>query len=207
MNIKINLIALSLAIAGCTLAQDSATKITYSTVAVPVGRALTEMSKGLSVRLEATVPMANEIVVIRFKEATLDEAMKRIATVTAGSWEQMDGGYRLIPNSAARRQEEQAEKAAYTASLTKSLQDLVKTLNPPKPDPNKKTDPEAEAMMAQFGFGAATSPAGKAIIRLLQAIGPASLANINEKTRVVYSSRPTRVQVAQIGRASCRERV
>lgn len=202
MNFKINLIALSLAIAGCTLAQDSATKITYSTVAVPVGRALTEMSKGLSVRLEATVPMANEIVVIRFKEATLDEAMKRIATVTAGSWEQMDGGYRLIPNSAARRQEEQAEKAAYTASLTKSLQDLVKTLNPPKPDPNKKTDPEAEAMMAQFGFGAATSPAGKAIIRLLQAIGPASLANINEKTRVVYSSRPTRVQVALPGNTS-----
>lgn len=193
MNRFFKLIPLAWALAGAAVAQENSPKITFTSVAVPINRALSEVSKQASVRLEAVPAIANEIVILRVKDISLDDFMKRVATATAGQWEPMEGGYRLLPNSAARRLEEQAEKNAYFAEVSKAIANLVKSLNPPKPDPKaKKTDEEQMEEMAFFGGN--SNPAGKAVTKLLQAIGPANIANIGEKERVVYSTNPTRMQ-------------
>lgn len=198
MNRKPFLISLTLALAASAFTQDASPKVTFTSVAVPINRALVEIGKQASVHLEAGPQAAGEILIVRLKDVTLEAAMKRIATATSCEWQPMEGGYRLVPNSIVRRQEEQAERTKYVAGLAKTLDQLVKSLNPPKPDPKagkgKAKDTDPEEMAAQFGFGASHTPAGKAVIRLMIGIGAQNLANVDEKTRIVYSTNPTRMQ-------------
>jgi len=207
MNRKPTFISLALALVATAISQNASPKITYTSVAVPVNRALTEIGKQASLHLEAVPAISSEVLILRVKDVPLDELMKRIATTTSGEWQPIDGGYRLIPNNLVRRQEEQTEKNAYVAGLSKTLGELVKSLNPPPPPKNTGTktkgkgedDAAAEEMAAQFGFGASQTPAGKAVIKLMQGIGVQNLASIDEKSRIVYSTNPTRMQRALPG--------
>ena len=173
-----------------TLSHSQSPKVTYQTVAVPVSRALAELSKASGVSLSASPAVARDVVTIDVKGVSLEDLKTQIAKACSAKWEDSQGGLLLVPDLVQRREEERKEHAEYTAQLAKSLKGLVDSLTPPKPE---KGETEARQQMAMFGNGGS---AGKAIIRIAQAIGPSALASIGEKQRVVFSSNPTRMQRA-----------
>ena len=198
MNRRLSIAVASLAFAITASAQEAPPRITYSTVAVPVGRALDEISKLSGVHLETLPMMRSEVLILHLKDCSFEDVKARIATALAAKWETIDGGLRLVPDVPARRLEEQREQAEYTAAIAKNLKQLVDSLTPPKVDPKAKPESanaaQARQIAAQFGMGAAGNASGKAVIRLAQGIGATSLALIDEKSRVVYSSNANRMQ-------------
>ena len=181
------------AFAAVSSSQTAAPKITFSTVAVPVDRALEEISKQAKTKLTASPIVARDVIIVSAKNASLDDLKAQIAKACSGRWEQVEGGEMLLPDLALRRQEEQKERNEYTAALASSLKKLVDSLNPPKETAAAKEGPQGAPEMRMFMGGGAS---GRAVIKLAQAIGAPSLATIDERSRVVYSSHPTRMQRA-----------
>lgn len=187
------LVAAYLVLATVSLSQSESPKITFSTVAVPIGTALTELSKQAGIRLTASPQVASEIIVLSLKNVPLDDVKTQIAKACSAKWEMVQGGEMLIPDVVVRRQEDQKEKAEYTAQIQKALKRMVEALNPPKKDPKKKVDDEEMEMDMDMMF----QPRGassKAITLLANGIGATNLASIDAKSRVVYSTNPTRMQ-------------
>lgn len=197
MNSRSILLAMVLGLSTIGIGQSASPKITYTTVAVPVGVALSEISKQAGMRLTVSPQVASEIVVVSFKGVSLDDVKTQIAKVCSAKWEIADGGEMLVPDLVQRRQEEQKEKAETTAAIAKELKTMVESLNPPKRDPKAKVDPE-EAEMEQMMFRSGGA-ANKAVIKLAAAIGAVNFAAMDGKTRVVYSTNPTRMQRAMVG--------
>ncbi len=187
------LVAAALSLTTLGLSQSDSPKITYTTVAAPIGTALSEISKQAGIRLSVSPQVANEVIVLSLKNVPLDDVKTQIAKACSAKWEEIQGGEMLIPDLVLRRQEEQKEKAEYTAQIQKSLKEMVEALNPPKRDPKQKVDEEELEMeeMMMFQFRGASS---KASILLANAIGATNLASIDAKSRVVYSTNPTRMQ-------------
>lgn len=189
----------ALALVTASFAQSASPKITYTTVAVPINRALAEISKQAGMRLTAAPLVANEVIILSVKGMPLDDVKIQIAKACSAKWEPIEGGEMLIPDLVQRRQEEQKDRAEYVEALSKSLKQLVDSLNPPKPDPKAKADPAGAAMAEQVGWFGGSGASGKAIIKLIQSIGVTNLAAIGERDRVVYSSNPTRMQKPFVG--------
>lgn len=198
MNSRSILLAMVLGLSTFGTSQSASPKITYTTVAVPVGVALSEISKQAGMRLTVSPQVASEIVVVSFKGVSLDDVKTQIAKVCSAKWEISDGGEMLVPDLVQRRQEEQKEKAELTAQIAKELKNMVESLNPPKKDPKAKVDPEEAEMerMMMFRSGGA---ANKAVIKLAAAIGATNFASMDGRVRVVYSTHPTRMQRQMLG--------
>ena len=180
-------------------AQTEAPKITYSTVAVPIGRALEEISRQAGYKLSASPQVGHDIVVLSLQAMPLDQVKIQIAKACSARWEEIQGGEMLVVDTVLRRQEEQKERAEYAESLGKSLKQLIDSLNPPKPEPGAKQDPNINRQISMFGGQGA---AGKAVIQLAQMIGVNTLASIEADGRVVFSTTPTRMQRAFPGNTS-----
>lgn len=198
MNSRSILLAMALSLSTFGISQSASPKITYTTVAVPVGVALSEISKQAGMRLTVSPQVAKEIVVMSFKGVSLDDVKTQIAKVCSAKWEIADGGEMLVPDLVQRRQEEQKERAETTARIAKELKSLVESLNPPKKDPKVKVDPE-EAEMEQMMMFRSGGAANKAVIKLAAAIGATNFASMDGKARVVYSTNPTRMQKPMVG--------
>ncbi|HJP83766.1 MAG TPA: hypothetical protein VJ835_09705 [Fimbriimonadaceae bacterium] len=174
--------------------QDASPKITYKTVAVPVQRALDEIGKQAGLRLTASPAVNRDIVIVSVQTMPLTELKAQLAKALSARWEAAEGGEALVADTVVRRQEEQKERAEYTAALAKSLKELVESLNPPKVDPKSKETKEEAAARMQMSFMLGGGAPGRATIKLMQLIGATNLAAIDEKSRVVYSSNPNRMQ-------------
>ena len=172
-------------------AQSDSPKVTYSTVAIPVSRALDEISKQAGYRLSASPQVAGEVVILSLRDVPLDDVKTQIAKACSARWEAVQGGEMLVADVVLRRQEEQKERAEYAEALAKSLKQLTDALNPPKAQPGAKPDPAANRQFPMFGGMGAS---GKAVIQLAQTIGANTLATIEPKSRVVFSTTPTRMQ-------------
>ncbi len=195
MKLKNLALAFALGIAALSFSQVPTAapnpKITFKTVAVPVGVALAEISKQAGIRLTASPQVAGEIVVLALKDVPLADLKTQIAKACSAKWEATEGGEILVADLVQRRQEDQKERSEAIAEMAKQLKQRVDALNPPKRDPKAKVDDEEEFMMEQY---MAMGASNKAIILLANALGAANLSAIDAKSRVVYSSHPNRMQ-------------
>lgn len=205
---KFTLIALSLVCTQALHAQDTGVKVSLDAVAAPAAKQLDLLSKASGVRLTCTPEMAREVLVLKLKDAVLATVMTKIADVTSGEWIADQQGYRLEVNRGKRNQEAFESLKMREALIAEQIKKLneqalkVPVITERNADQFVK-DSRGRASFgltigagagASFGF-AASDPAGRAIVRLINLIGPRTIARIAKGDRVVFSSGPTRMQV------------
>lgn len=173
-------------------AQDVAQKVTFTHVAAPTKAILFALSGKTGVPLEVAGAAAEEIVVIRVKDAVLNDVLKRIAEVTSCEWKVDGKGFRLVTANAVRNIEERTERERRVAALRKQVAERVKGLQA-KDKPKEGGDIDTAIFeMGLFGGGDAS---GKAITKLLAQVDLTRLATLERGARVVYSTTPTRMQL------------
>lgn len=186
-------------------AQDTSAKVTYTSSAARIGTELDAIAKLTSVSLAVSQPMESEIVLVDVKDVPLSTVMAKIAAVTSGAWEQVTGGgYRLIPDSSLRRQEGVSSRM----QRVKKLDDQIKKLyDPIQKKPQLNADNVGNGSMngnLSVGLGGGgtgmtmtdESPSGRAVARILKAIGPGPFADLEPGDRVVWATNPNRAQTA-----------
>jgi len=194
-----------LTLTGLVAAQDLQQKIDYTTKAVSFSRAFAEIGKQAHIGLFAEPDLANEIIVLRLKDVSLQEAMDRIANTVGAKWVQKSDGYELD------RPPEVTDKLRADAlkSKGKAIQDAIahqwKALNVDKPmdqayidklvsqittmnRPSGGDDWRAVAILRN------SLPDQRNILRLFARLDPTELATLQDGDRMVFSNKPTRMQ-------------
>lgn len=187
-------LALTLLVAGGASAQELTKRVSFTTVAVPLTRAVDEIAKTTELKLRVTPLLAREVIFVSVTDVTTQELLDRVAQAASGTWVTESDGYRTLTQTPAQRQaEERAEIDERTRFFQKSIAELNEEN---KDDPNAPLETrERRAMRRAFGFGA--SEAGNnAMKRLMTLLNPVVLAGIREGERVVFSTNPTRMQVS-----------
>lgn len=164
-------------------------KIVSATVpAAPAPRAIAELSKQVGFPLSAMPSVKNDVIVIQVQKVRLQDLMDKIAATAHAGWEKDENGYRLVRTDAMRRAERESEWAKDAELFRKPLEEIRK------------------AVAAYRGFDAQkelpTSPAARALDRLVAAFKPEDLAGIPFQKRVIYSSSPTKMELPLPGNAA-----
>ncbi|MEA2553744.1 MAG: hypothetical protein QOJ65_1920 [Fimbriimonadaceae bacterium] len=185
-------------------------RITYTTVAVPLGTALDKISTQAGAKLYASDELHAEPVILRVKDASLQDLMKHLAIALDAEWRRPKGGgyelYRspeLVAKISKRTIEERAKQIQ--SSIEKKLKE-VEALGNFTPEaaerlasafaevatpqqPTQEQDERRSVLSNQM-------PDQRAIWRMIVQVDPKELAAIPSGERVVFSNRPTPTQRA-----------
>lgn len=175
-----------------TEGQDLDKKVTYSTVAVPTGRAVQEIAKLTGVKLDVSPSQNRDILVIHVTDVPLRKLMDQIATATTGEWRQDGDVWRLIRDGAKQSAEERKELQEQTAKVREVIKKLVES-HKQKPEIAKGEGEEAE-IMAEAMAGMGMFGGSKAVVDLLARVDPALIAGMEKDARLVFGTNPTRMQ-------------
>ncbi|MBV6459607.1 MAG: hypothetical protein HONBIEJF_02757 [Fimbriimonadaceae bacterium] len=213
--------AFSLACAGLlsgrATAQDSSKAVTYRTPAVTLSKALEDLSAKTGMNLRPAANIADELILIRVKDAKASDVMKKVAEAIGAEWVMEGDVYRLARPSSLNEAERRAELAEkikkLQAAVDKHTADVRQTPNWTIEDAKKaqqsnkkRGDGEFAVAIAQddgsggpartFSFGGPgeVSPASRAMARLVPLLNIADLASLEPGERIVYSTQPTRMQ-------------
>jgi hypothetical protein len=182
------MLAALLTIAGLHQATPPQTKLTYETVAVPIERALKEISVKTGLKLEASASLGKPVVVLRVEDAPIEKVLEKLAEVSSGEWTEADGVRRLVRDGARQAREAAEERRIRLEAVRKGIKQFVDgTLNP-------KAAAQGE-VVALPGFSGASDSGSKAVARLLQLLDPSLLASDDPESRIVFSTAPTRTQL------------
>lgn len=202
-------LACALIVVGCSVAgaQNFDRKFDVEIPAGPAVKVFDQLSKAAGIRLEPAPNLRNEVFVIRVHDVTVREVMEKIAKAEGGDWvRQGENNYYLTRSQGATQAQERAELQARTERIAEALAKLREKANL-----EKKFDDDTATKLAQgiknslddrkvgsadYVTLQAATPGARAIARLLTDIGPAQLAKIGRHRRVVFSTRPTRMQLA-----------
>ena len=172
--------------AGLAASQDDP-KITYSTVAVSVERAVEAIGEMAKQPLGVSQANRRSTVLIHVTDVPLSELKKRIAEVTGSTWRVQPDGRDLLVRDASR--DAQEARAELQLRARKIRETLERQLQPRQQSGTTQSQP------AGFpGGSAAGSPVTKAITRLALGLDSTVLAATGPDGRVVFSTTPTRMQ-------------
>ncbi|MBS1720195.1 MAG: hypothetical protein JST35_07100 [Armatimonadetes bacterium] len=192
------------------IARQAPKTVTLNAVAAPLKVQLATLSKEYGVNLSASPEMNSEPVILRLKDVPLDVLKERLAKATSGRWDVEKDGFRLVADRAERNREFNRTQAIRAQKISESLKKKVEQLNQ---NPLRSAS-DADKMfgsgknsvgLAIGGQGGAVrsnisgDPATRAIIRMVQVLGPNALASVEADERVVYATSPTRAQRALPG--------
>lgn len=192
-------------------ATDTAQKVTYTTVAKRADTVLEELSELTHVTLTATRDTADEVLVVKVKDVTLNSLMKQLATACSAAWEKTTSGYKLTRPVEISRREAAEEAEIYAKAIRKAVATAAKRLAEAKPfdDAGSKAYAERCRLFAERlndeGYTGPTmqekskldsvSPAGRLIDRLSACLDVDALASMRIGERIVFSTSPTRMQI------------
>lgn len=197
----LSLAALAL-VSAASWGQDLSGHVSFACRATVASRALAQLSDATHLKLEANPQMAGEVLVIAASDVPLDELLKRIATATSGEWEKNGAGFLLKPDVATRNQEERARYDRrlqgfrdFLAQQLKQMDEAAKAAaQPAQPDKGKPGDGDADDG-PPMGVDS-VDPDQQAVLRLVQTVGPETLAGLELGGRVVFASNPNSLQRA-----------
>lgn len=186
-------------------------KVTYSTVAVPMKRALAELSDRVGVRLEASPELAREPLILDVHDVELKELEQRIADTCLAEWQKDKDVLRLVRTPRFRKELE-AKEFKFDVESAQVLLDSVNAYLAKHPAFGPKEarehadrvalaltkDPESESNPGQdYRRIQKVSQDGPLYIlyrRLLACFTANDLAQLPIEERVVYSFQPTPLQ-------------
>lgn len=180
-------------------------KVTFTCRAETVNRALDDLGKIANVHLEAIPALEREVVVIAAKDVPLQDLLARIATATSGEWKPIDGGYRLLANAQQRAAEDRQALAERVAAIQAMIKHGL-AVTPKKPGNPTGTGGGAEdaddagdaADFSEGMFGGG----GRTMYQILALCDPKALAQVGPGQRLVFSTHPTKMQLAFTGSIS-----
>ncbi|MBX7134289.1 MAG: hypothetical protein K1X67_16570 [Fimbriimonadaceae bacterium] len=215
MKTRILITVLALAAAWPGVAQDLDKKVSLTLPATDIKEALRLLSAQSGVELEASGRVAGEPLLLSVRDVTVQDLMPRIANALRAEWEKTAKGFRLTRSPALDRQQENAELAARTVAIKRSLaryldqhqqmgawdqETLAKLIDAEKKQ-RERTMKDIErnlsgdnAMMISMASNGSQTPAGTALYEILSTLSARDLATIQPGSRVVYASSPTQMQ-------------
>lgn len=108
-------------VAGCLAGAQS---IDFTTTAVPLRKALPELSKLAGKRLHASDELIHEPILIRFKGVAVDEALGKIADVMSAEWVTVKDGIELRRTAEIRKRLEEEFVEQRKQALKRKFEDL-----------------------------------------------------------------------------------
>ena len=153
---------------------DSDAKLTLNRVAVAPAL-VAEIATATGQRLEVAPALRTEVLMVCVDGARAGDVLARLALAATAAWQPIEGGYRLVPDGAARSIEASAERARRAEAIRAGVRKRA-----------------AEATGATEGMGAMMANASlDAFVPLLD-LG--ALASMEADDRLVFATGPTAVQ-------------
>lgn len=188
-------------------AQDLGKKVDYATVAVPLSRAMTDLAKQTGGRLTVSDELADEVIVLRLKDVTADEALKRIAGTVGAEWKKVDGGLELQRSGEVIAKLRAQGLQTRVQAIRKMIDKQLKSSGANEP----LTLEAAASLAAHYNLASSTAerdrqadeelqriqkalPDNRTACRVLSFIDPADIAPMEAGERLVFSNRPTMMQ-------------
>lgn len=192
-------------------------KVTLTVPATAVPAAVARLAAESHVALYADASEKTEMVVLRFKDVSLQTAMDKIAEVTSAAWVKTDQGYKLVRTPEIVQRLKKQELTERTAKLEKILDSRIKNLftfnegtaallvDLMKPPPPPSLDAGADQSVGSLPGGPAPDglqriekarlqqPGARLALRLAKLIGADTLAGLGNR-RTVFSTSPTKMQ-------------
>ena len=100
--------------------QDASANLTLTRVA-PAPILVAEIAKSTGQRLEVAPALSAEILMVSVENARPADVLAKLAVAATARWEPTEGGYRLVPDGAARSVEASAERARRLQSFTDAV--------------------------------------------------------------------------------------
>ena len=155
--------------------QDSDAKLTLTRVATaPV--LVAEIAKATGQKLEVSPTLGTEVLMVSVEGVRAGDVLAKLAIAATAAWQPIEGGYRLVPDAAARSIEASAERARRVQAITESVK--------------KRLAKAADEKAPDFG-GMGTSRSIDAFVPMLDV---RALAAMTEGDRIVFATSPTSVQ-------------
>jgi hypothetical protein len=205
---KLWLSAILLSASVQSFSQDLTQKIDFQYAGGYAKKAIEALAKQTQVPLVSSPSMQYEPLIISVKGVTIQELMDRIAQATEGKWVRDSEGIRLISNapppspqadfnkrverikSMQKKAREEVAKAkpfdhSRATALLRSIEEHLRVLE-------EQTGPERyDSRGEQIG---SDGPARMLALRIFADLDPTKLAQVRRNNRLVFSSRPTRLQ-------------
>ncbi|MCX7798764.1 MAG: hypothetical protein N2109_00290 [Fimbriimonadales bacterium] len=180
--------------------------------AMPLSRAIPELSRALGRSLAVSSELAGEVVVLRVQGAEPAEVLRRLAEATEATWVEQNGLLRLALTDAQRKQQRDAELAyrerAVGEAIRKMAEPLARHPNFDQQAMEEASQRSQGAAVRQGGFsplamvqagrnviaGNPATPTGRAVARLARLIGARALAQLGDGERIVFSTQPNPMQ-------------
>ena len=218
---RISILALS-CLLGSSLAsaQDFSQKVDLNAGTRRLPDLVAELATKSSTPLLISNQLAQEVIFMRLKDVTLADAMSKLAEAVGGEWVREGSNFRLIRTPSGAREESEVEIAARAQIFQKAIREMVadveKTQNYTENEARQAMQNMQRQMTQMMQGGSSNAgggrnmmqtmmsqanmmPGNRAIARLVNSIDPKVLASMAPGSRLVFSSRPTRMQRALSG--------
>ncbi len=203
------------------LAQDPGSalskKVDFTCAATRASVALAQLGVANGIKLETAPQTASEVLVIDVRQVPLKEVLDRVASVCSAAWRDEGGTLRLVAEPGIRQKEDREWTAIRAKSLATSLQRFSASLaetpitdaataaaalaggGPGVPEANVPATATGEEVSAPQSLDSApasptASPVTRAMYRAVLNLGPTNLAAVRPGERIVFTTRPTRMQ-------------
>lgn len=182
--------------------------VTFKSPAAPLGKVIAAISAQTKVPMSARGPIADEIVVVSVKDASMEEVRKYLAFACTGQWQQDGAAFVLVRDEPKAKIQEQEELARIAERFAKRIQEnAAPVLSSPS-----MTAASAEKHLQQLAkindqvkqnqggaYDAVTlepggTPQERLMARVLLSLDPKEIASLPADSRSVYSTSPTRMQ-------------
>ncbi|RYG26605.1 hypothetical protein EON82_02640 [bacterium] len=176
------------------LFQDVDAKLTLTRVATaPV--LIAEVAKLTGRRLDVSPTLNTEVLMVCVQNASSAEVLGKIAVAATAMWQPMEGGYRLVPDQAARTIEGSSERARRLQAITDSLkkkqaleQKQKRKAAGAKAKPDDEDDSDIEAAMMGGLSGSSKIDAFMPMLDLN------AIVAMEAGDRLVFATNPNRAQ-------------
>jgi hypothetical protein len=177
--------------------------------ALPVTKAIAEISRLCGDTFYASPELAVDIVCIRAKDVAVSDLREQIAKTIGAEWQQREGKLVLARSSGLERAQEAEELSAKAKEIAKLIS--------AKSDLPKYTEADVIAMVSQAGLLVEKlhleysdenstkafrelmglldrGPTSRMLKTIIQSLDPMELARIGPSQQVIFSNKPTRMQ-------------
>ncbi len=185
--------------------------VTVAFPPTPLPKALESLSAAMGQRLECAPPLRDEVLIARLKDADGTRVLREVAECLDARWESQDDGLVLRPDPVAAARRGAAVRRAYEADVAASLKDIAARLaaqpavfGPAQAAAYRKALEEFKKAAADDEEGPVANdevytearPSWRAFARVVAALGARSFLALRPGERVVWSDRPTPMQLA-----------
>lgn len=202
----------TLAVSSLLFAQDLTKKVDYTTKAVSLTQAFSELSKQAGVSLFVQPDLANEIIVLRLKDVSMQDAMQKIADTVGAAWVKKPDGYELDRSPELADKLRQVAINKRTETLKDALAKKIKSIQADQPLSQERIDKLVAQVVQQTtkkqndgqtwrqtAVIRDSLPDQLAVIRFLSMVDLRAIASVEDNERLVFSNKPTRMQQEVVG--------